>query len=442
MTPPSLGTRALPAASRGNRRVVISGIGPVTSVGIGREPFFEGVWGQRVNARPIPTSFTRFYAPRSRWYVPLPEFALADYGLRLPHEQILQPEDKMVLLAARLALEDAGYPVQNDDGRLTVAGLETASLILGTGLSGMQTTFESLLCHCLTRDVVETTFPGERLRYNRMVVPRTMPNSPAAWASIGFGLGGACSTLNASCASGTYAIGEAFRRIKDGYATLVLAGGVENLQDTFGFNLRGFDALSVLTQAADGRPRPFSRNRTGFLFAEGGACLLVLEELTHAIERHAPIYAELGDYCATSDASNIVQIDPEGKAIHRLLGELAAEGKIDYLNAHGTGTLANDEVEARMIQAVFGDQAQQPWINSTKSIVGHTLGASGAIEAAVTALAVARGTVHGTITDDLIPDLNVPLETVRAPIATALSVSYGFGGHNGGLRFQRFRPDE
>ena len=108
----------------------------------------------------------------------------------------------------------------------------------------------------------------------------------------------------------------------------------------------------------------------------------------------------------------------------------------------GTGTAANDEVEARAIQTVFGDQAQQPWINSTKSIMGHTLGASGAIEAAVTALAVARGTVHGTITDDLIPDLNVPLETVRAPIATALSVSYGFGGHNGGLRFQRFRPDE
>jgi 3-oxoacyl-[acyl-carrier-protein] synthase II len=461
-------------------RVVITGLGPVTSAGIGKEDFCRQIWTQRCHLRPIPASFTRTYPLRSRWYVPLPEVSLASHGILLPHEDIMQAADRMAVLGVKLALEDAGFapvntkgsagfagganqvlagsPRRGDSGRLgepslppmeiafskpelrPFAGVEEAGLVLGASLGSMQAALESHLCHCLPREALQAALPERRLAFSRMVVPKTMPNSPAAWASICFGLSGPCHTVNASCASGTYAIGEAFRRIKDGYALMALAGGVESFQDPDGFLMRGFDVLGVLTQSADGLPRPFGRNRSGFLFAEGGACLLVLEELEHAMRRGARVYAEVADFQANSDASNIVQIDSTGKQITRLLGQLSGGRRIDYLNAHGAGTVANDQVETRAIQAVFGGRERQPLVNSTKGILGHTLGASGAIEAAVTALSIAGGTVHGNLTEHPMEDLNLPLENVTRPIVNAISVSYGFGGHNGGLLLTRYEP--
>jgi 3-oxoacyl-[acyl-carrier-protein] synthase II len=424
-----------------NHRVVITGLGPVTRVGIGRKAFFEGVWGLGCPACPIPAAFARGYTFQSRWFVPLPEISLAEHHLEVPHEAAMQAADRMVVLGAKLAFEDAGYGVAQVNGRLSVRGLEDCSVLLGAGLGSMQTAFDSHLCQAVPPDVLHGIFPGQSLRYSRMVVPRSMPNSPAAWASICFGLGGPCSTLNASCASGTYAVGEAFRRVRDGYERVVLTGGVECLQDSCGTILRGFDVLGVLTRSPDGRPTPFGKGRSGFLFAEGGACLLVLEEVEHARRRGAPIYAEILDYQANSDAHNIVQADPEGRQVIRLLRGLSTGRRIDYLNAHGTGTVANDEVEARAIRAVFGGRDTQPLINSTKGILGHTLGASGAIEVAVTALSIARDTVHGNLVTEPLDDLNLPLAEVPGPVENAISVSYGFGGHNGGLRLSKCHAD-
>ena len=421
-------------------RVVITGIGPVTSAGIGKEDFCSRIWTQRCNHQPVPAHFTRTYALHSRWYVPLPEFSLASHGLVLPHENVMQTADRMTVLGTKLALEDAGFLPVITEGKLGFAGVEEAGVVLGTALGSMQAALDSHLAHCLSGEVLRAALPERRLAFSRMVVSKTMPNSPAAWASICFGLSGPCHTLNASCASGTCAIGEAFRKIRDGYAQVMLAGGVESFQDQDGFMMRGFDVLGVLTQSADGLPRPFGRNRSGFLFAEGGACLLVLEELEHALRRGARVYAEINDFRANSDASNIVQIDSTGRQITRLLGDLSSAGKIDYLNAHGTGTLANDQVEAKAVETVFGRRDRQPWVNSTKGILGHTLGASGAIEAAVTALSVSGGTVHGNLTEEPMPELNLPLENVKCRIDTALSVSYGFGGHNGGLLLTRYDP--
>jgi 3-oxoacyl-[acyl-carrier-protein] synthase II len=372
--------------------------------------------------------------------VPLPGVSLASHGILLPHENIMQAADRMAVLGAKLAMEDAGFAPVKTEGAAGFAGVEEAGVVLGAGLGSMQAALESHLCHCLPREALQAALPERRLTFSRMAVPKTMPNSPAAWTSICFGLSGLCHTVNASCASGTYAIGEAFRRIKDGYEQMVLAGGVESFEDRDGFMMRGFDVLGVLTQSADGLARPFGRYRSGFLFAEGGACLLVLEELEHAIRRGAQVYAEVSDFRANSDASSIVQIDSTGKQITRLLGELSGGRRIDYLNAHGAGTVANDQVEAKAIQTVFGGRERQPLVNSTKGILGHTLGASGAIEAAVTALSVSGGTVHGNLTQDPMEDLNLPLENVKRPIDNALSVSYGFGGHNGGLLLTRYEP--
>jgi 3-oxoacyl-[acyl-carrier-protein] synthase II len=213
-----------------------------------------------------------------------------------------------------------------------------------------------------------------------------MPNSPAAWVSICFGIHGQSHTINASCASGTCAVGEAFRRIRDGYDHTVLCGGVENLKESSGAIMRGFDMLGALTKSPDGIPRPFSKNRSGFLFSEGGACMLVLESLEHARARNAPIYAEILDYQACSDAANIVQIEKTGTRITLMLREICRTRRIDYLNAHGTGTETNDAVEEAVIQTIFGDANTQPLVNSTKGILGHTFGTSGALEAAVTAI--------------------------------------------------------
>ena len=421
-------------------RVVISGIGTVANGGIGKEEFFQHIWSGRCNVMPVPAQFTRSYPLRSRWYVPLPEFSLADYGIKVPHENIMQAADRMAVLGAKLALDDAGLAAVTAAGSTKFAGLDRAGVILGAGLGSLRTALESNVCHCVPRDVLQAALPERRVAFNRMVVPNTMPNSPAAWVSICFGLSGSCHTINASCASGTYAIGEAFRRIRDGYDSLLLAGGVESFQDPDGFMMRGFDVLGVLTHSADGLARPFSQKRSGFLFAEGGACVLVLEELRHALGRGAAICTEIADFRANSDATSIVQMDSTGAAITRLLRELSSNRRIDYLNAHGTGTVANDPIEADAIHAVFGEPTQQPLVNSTKGILGHTLGASGAFEAAVTALALKRGTVHANLTEDPIADLNLPLENVTGQIENALSVSYGFGGHNGGLLLTRYEP--
>ena len=197
--------------------------------------------------------------------------------------------------------------------------------------------------------------------------------------------------------------------------------------------MRGFDLLGALTRSVDGKPRPFSAERSGFLFSEGGACVLVLEAYSHARSRNARIYAEVLDYQSCSDASNIVQIEKGGQQITRMLDAISADRPIDYLNAHGTGTQTNDEVEANAIRRVFGPAGKQPLISSTKGIIGHTLGASGAIAAAATALSIAHDAVHGNLTTNPMENLNLPLASRETPVRYALTVSYGFGGHNASL---------
>jgi 3-oxoacyl-[acyl-carrier-protein] synthase II len=169
------------------------------------------------------------------------------------------------------------------------------------------------------------------------------------------------------------------------------------------------------------------------LFSQGAACILVLEEYQHAIKRGATIYAEVIDFQSNSDAYNIVQMDPSGAQIKRLLGKLKQSGRIDYINAHGSGTLANDAIEAEAIEEVFGSKEHQPFINSTKGILGHTLGASGALETAVTALSIKESKLHGNRVPDPRENLNLTENSTEADINIAISTSYGFGGHNAGI---------
>lgn len=417
-------------------RVVITGIGAVTSIGIGKKEFWTNILAHKRNIKEIPPRFERGgYKFKSRFHSPFPEFVLAAHGINTPYENIMQEEDKAAILSAKLALTDAGFNVQSAGRTFKVDEISDSSVILGTGFSGLQNAFTSYLAHVFGDNKVLKELDNN-IRYHRMVIPMTMPSSISAWISIIYGLKGSSHTINASCASGTIAIGEAFKRVRNGEDKVVITGGFECMKEEYGGIMRGFDILDTLTKAEDGVPLPFSKKRSGFLCSDGAGCVLILEELEHAKKRGANIYAEIEDFRSNSDACNILQIDSSGAQIIKLLKELKGTKNIDYLNSHGTGTQLNDEVESMVIQKVFGDSAAQPYINSTKGIVGHTIGASGALEAAVTALSIKESKIHGNNIPDPMPNLNLVHKTMDLEVNYAISTSYGFGGHNSGLLFR------
>ena len=228
-------------------RVVITGIGPVTSIGAGAATFWRALLNREFIASPVPAEFERRYSFHSRWYVPLQKISLADYGMRFPFESAMQQEDRMAVAGAKLALEDAHFPLEFSERGIRAGRLDHCSVLIGTGIGGLETAFESYCAHRFSQEQLRDDAAPGRFKFSRMVIPATMPNSPAAWVSICFGIHGQCATINASCASGTVAAGEAFRRIRDGYEDVVLCGGVECLRDSSGAIMRGFDLLGALT---------------------------------------------------------------------------------------------------------------------------------------------------------------------------------------------------
>ena len=286
------------------RRVVITGIGPVTSIGIGAREFFQQALALKTCIQTLPADYEKKYKFKSRFYVPFPNFQLPEYGLDSSYERMMEKTSKISLVAAKLALQDAD-----------LLAVENARIILGIGIGALSTSFQSHIAH--TQEHAST-------RYNRMIIPIQMPNAASAWVSIVFGIKGPNYTLNAACASGTMALGEAYLKLAHGRDEVALAGGVECLEDKTGSIMRGFDTLSALTKSADGHPYPFSKNRSGFLFSDGAGCILVLETLGHAQKRGARIYAEIIGYETNSDAHHIVQIDPTGSQIVPLLRKLTA----------------------------------------------------------------------------------------------------------------------
>lgn len=420
-----------------DKRVVITGIGPVTSIGIGREAFWKNLLDNQANICSIPDQFESGYQFKSKYYVPFPEFTLEEFGFPSRMNILMEETSKLAVIGTKLAYEDAGIPLLREEEK-DIGAAERTAVILGNGICSIKAGFEAFATHAQydNQELLKKYNYGPR--FNRMVIPAVMPDSPACWVSIHFGIHGETFTLNTSCASGTYAIGEAFRKIRDGYADRVISGGVECLQDTSGTIMRGFDTLGTLSRSENGFPMPFSVNRSGFLFAEGGGCILILERLDKALERDAGIYCELVNYASSSDAFNLVQIEPSGRQIKRMIEKVMGEHKVDYINTHGTATTLNDEFERKLIIELFGEKGRQPLINSTKGTLGHTIGASGAIETAVSALSIKMGKVHSNVSTDTFDDVNLVTESADADINTVLSTSYGFGGHNAALLMKKW----
>jgi 3-oxoacyl-[acyl-carrier-protein] synthase II len=444
-------------------RVVITGAGVISSAGQSIDEFWENCLRGVSLAQDIPEHWLHYYQPRSKVWAPLPSCDYAKFGITRTERILLSTPALIGLCASYQATQNAGLETDSA-GKIAKLGTETRmSVHIGTGLGAAHSPFDNYATHLISGLKpklleLQATYPDDPLvrdllaglkaqpRVNPLVICQTMPNALAANISLRLGVRGAVETSCAACASGTVAIGKAFRAIKAGETDIAIAGGVEHLGDRTGSVFMGFDRLQTLASPYQGlgtENRPFDQNRSGFLFSEGGAAILVLESLDSAVKRGqaSQILAEVVGFGQTSDAHSIAAISADNNAIRgmldRALGDACVKpADIDYINAHGTGTEINDRVESGFISQTF---PQRPLVNSTKSILGHTIGAAGAFEAITTAMSLHRQMVHPSRNlRDPIADLNFPLSAVPADLRLALTHNFGFGGHNAGLVLQRY----
>jgi 3-oxoacyl-[acyl-carrier-protein] synthase II len=284
------------------------------------------------------------------------------------------------------------------------------------------------------------------IRFNPFEVSMVMPNAPGAAVGIKYTLTGPNETYSVACASGTVAVGNAFRAVRDERVDMAISGGCEYFGDEYGHIFRSFDVSGTLVRDCadpESANRPFDENRSGFLFSQGGAAVLILEELEHAKRRGATIMAELVGFAETFDAHSIMSLAPGGQQIERMIHATLEDANmspkdVDYVNAHGTGTKNNDQTEAEVINRVFGKSVR---VNSTKSLLGHTIGASGAFEALVAALTLRDGRTHiSKNLENPVLDLNFVRSVESFEPRVALSQSFAFGGHNAAIILRKYDP--
>jgi 3-oxoacyl-[acyl-carrier-protein] synthase II len=338
---------------------------------------------------------------------------------------------QLVLVSAGQAIADAGLTLEGRPDNRHVG------VIIGTGIGGMSTLLEGY-------DTMLTRGPG---RVSPLMTPMMMPNAAAGEVAIRYGLNGAVMSLNAACATGNNAIGEAAERIRRGSETVMLCGGGESVMHPLTLAaLSNMRAVSRRNEEPTRASRPFDADRDGFVMGEGAA-VLVLESLEHAAQRGARVYAEFVGYGASCDGFHITAPCEDGKgAALAMEAALADAGlqpeEIEYINAHGTSTDLNDPMETRAIRSVFGAWADRIPVSSTKSMVGHLMGAAGAVEAIACVKTLETGWIHPTInyeTPDPACDLDYVPNVAREGRPTiALSNSFGFGGHNATLVFRRW----
>ena len=406
------------------RRVVVTGIGPVTPVGIGVEEFWHGLTSGRSGIRPI-SQFDTTGLPVTL----AGEVDGFDPSVWLDAKDARRTARfvQFAVAAAQLAWDDAGAP--------EVKG-ERIGVVFGTGIGGIEWLLNQHL-------VLQEKGPG---RVSPFMVPALMANAAAGHVAMRFGFTGPNFGTVSACASGAHAVGEGFRLVRDGFVEMVLAGGSEAA--TLPLTIAAFAQMTALSKNPDpgAASRPFDAERDGFVLSEG-ACALILEEQRSAEARAAHVYAEVVGYGASDDAFHITAPDPAGSgasiAIRRALADAGLQpSALDYVNAHGTSTPLNDVSETRAIKAALGEEiAHEVPVSSTKSMTGHMLGAAGAVEAAASALVVQTGIIPPTIhykTPDPDCDLDyVPNEAREADVRVAMSNSFGFGGQNAVLVIRR-----
>jgi len=412
-----------------SRRVVITGIGLVTPLGIG----VKETWSALCAGESGITEITRFDT--------------AGFNTKIAGEvKEFRPEDFMskkdaqrselfiayAVAAARMAIEDSGLVIDTSN-------YDRVGVITGCGLGGLGLMEKTILD-------INRKGPG---RVSPFFIPLMIGNMAPGMISILFGAKGPNASIATACAAGTHAVGESFRAIKNGDADAMITGGVEAVITST--CIAGFSAMKALSTRNDEpqkASRPFDRDRDGFVVGEGSG-ILILETLSGALERGAHIYAEVCGYGMTGDGYHMTSPPPDGEGAARCMKSALEDagitsGRVDYINAHGTSTQLNDLYETRAIKSVFGDKAHTISISSTKSMTGHLLGGAGGIETVFTALTIHDGIIPPTI------NLNNPAEECdldyvpnmarKADVETAMTNSFGFGGTNAVLVLKKYHP--
>lgn len=410
------------------QRVVITGIGTVTSYGDGVETFWENLLAGNSGIDRVKSFDVSEYA--SQVGAEALDFNAADY---------MDPKEarrndrytQFAVAGARMALKDAGI---EDTSKLEA---DRFGVLIGSGIGGMIT------IQTQSRRLYEM---GPR-KVSPFMIPSLIANIASGVVAIEVGARGPNFGIVSACASGTHSIGEAYQMIRDGEADVMLAGGSEAAVTELGY--AGFCSMKAMSTSYNDAPqtasRPFDKGRDGFIMGEGSG-VLVMETLEHAKARGATIYCEISGYSATCDAYHITSPDPEGKGLGAAMEHALTEAKVksdevSYINAHGTSTPYNDKFETAAIKKVLGDDAYKTAISSTKSMTGHLLGAAGGIESAVCALAIRDGKIPPTINyNEPDPDCDldyVPNEAREAEVKVAMCNNLGFGGHNATLLFKK-----
>lgn len=412
------------------KRVVITGIGCFSPLGND----IETTWNNLIAGKSGIGEITLFDASayETRIAAEVKDFNPNDHIDRKAARR-MDRFSQMSVAASMQAVERSGIKINADNE-------DQIGIIMGSGIGGLTTLYEQ------TKVLVEQG-PS---RVSPFLVPMMISDMAAAQVSITLGIKGVNLCTTSACSSSSDAIGVAYELIRRGDAQAAIAGGSEAIINPIGISsFSALKALSTRNDAPEKASRPFDNDRDGFIIGEG-ACALILETLEHAQKRNAAILAEIVAYGASGDAFHITAPAENGdgaiRAMKQALAKAGLEPKdIDYINAHGTSTHANDRVETMAIKAVFGDRAYQTPISSTKSMTGHLIGASGAIEASICAMVIQNGIIPPTINQehkDPECDLDyVPNEARRKEVTTTLSNSFGFGGHNSVLILQKYRGE-
>jgi len=408
-----------------NRRVVVTGMGAITPIGNSVEEFWSGIKEGKTGFGPITYFDTADY--RCKLAAEVKDFDPTQY-MDKKSARRMEQFCQFAVAAAGQAIADAGLDMEQEDPYMVGCSV-------GSGIGSLQAMEREY-------DRLKEKGPG---RVGPMLVPLMISNMAAGNVSIAYGLKGKSLNVVTACATGTHSIGEAYRTIQYGDADVMIAGGTESSITPIG--IAGFSALTALSFSEDPERAsiPFDKERNGFVMGEGSA-VVVLEELEHAKRRGAKIYAELIGYGCSSDAYHITSPAEDGSgAATAMLNALKDGGvapeELTYINAHGTSTHHNDLFETRAIKLAFGEHAYDLKINSTKSMVGHLLGAAGAVEFVTCVKEIQEGYIHRTVglreTEEEL-DLNYCRDGYEEEVPYALTNSLGFGGHNASLLLKKY----
>ena len=409
-----------------SRRVVVTGLGAVTPIGNNVDDFWAAVKAGKIGFDHITKFDTTDY--KCHIAAELKDFNPQDFMDRKAAKR-MEPFSQYAVAAAKQAIDDSGLDIEKEDPYMV-------GCAIGSGVGSLQ---------AMERETQKLYEKGPN-RVNPLLVPLMICNMAAGNVSIQFGLKGKSINDVTACATGTNTIGEAYRSIQYGEADVMVAGGTEGSVCPIG--IAGFTALTALSTVDDPTKcsLPFDKNRSGFVMGEG-AGVVILEELEQAKARGAKIYAEVVGYGCSSDAYHITSPQEDGAGAARAMTNAMSDAgvtpaDVKYINAHGTGTHHNDLFETRAIKLAFGDEAANLKINSTKSMIGHLLGAAGAVEFITCVKEIQDGFIHKTVgyeTPDEEIDLNYCKDSYEEPVEYALSNSLGFGGHNASILLKAYK---